>query len=114
MNAQGEDIPDFIPEDSERLTKREMGIYDKYFVMRGDLQDMRGGRHFGCKHFVIDISHDPFAKETLLRYAELCEKEYPNLARDLRAMFPDAPPIANPEQSKPKRKRKNPDANNND
>jgi hypothetical protein len=109
MSAHGEDIPNDIPEDREQLTKREMGIYDKYFVMRGDLQDMRGGRHFGCKHFVIDIIHDPFAKETLLRYAELCESEYPNLARDIRAMFPDQSKSAQPTT---KRSKKN-DANGN-
>ena len=82
-----DETPDNIPEDRERLTKRELGLYEKYFVMRGDNQDSRGGKHFGCKHFVIDFTCDKYAREVMLKYAELCEHEYPVLARDIRAQF---------------------------
>jgi hypothetical protein len=33
---------------------------------------------------VLDLSHDPFAKDAIKAYADACEAEYPLLAKDIR------------------------------
>ncbi len=59
---------------------KELGLYKKFVVYRAD-----GSRkHHNCQYFVIDITHDPFARAALLAYAAACESEYPKLAADLR------------------------------
>jgi hypothetical protein len=76
-----------IPEDSKRLVHNDMGLYDKYTVMRNDMQDMIGGKHYLHMHFVLDMNCDPHAREVLLHYAALIESKKPNLARDIREWF---------------------------
>lgn len=57
------------------------GIYRKYRVQR--LRDGEG-KHRDCEYFVLDLKHDPHAQSALLSYAASCEKDYPELAKDLR------------------------------
>jgi len=59
----------------------ERGIYDKYRVQR--LNDSTN-KHAECSYFVLDLVHDRHAKAALEAYADSCEAEFPELARDLR------------------------------
>jgi hypothetical protein len=63
---------------------KDRGLYNKFVVSRTDGSSNAGGRHADCEHFVLDITHDPFAGIALLAYAEACALEYPKLAADLR------------------------------
>ena len=62
------------------------GLYEKYHVKR--LNDT-GGKHDNCYFFVLDLDHDKHARPALWAYAESCEAEYPELAKDLRAAIYD-------------------------
>lgn len=66
------------------MTDKDQGIYEKFTVIRNDGKSEPGQKHFGCQYFVLDITHDPFAKAALLAYADACEDEYPLLAQDIR------------------------------
>jgi hypothetical protein len=70
----------------DKQEKRRLGIYEKFIVRRADRDDRLGYKHEGCKYFVLDLTHDPFAIPALKAYAEACEKDgYATLAHDLRA-----------------------------
>lgn len=43
------------------------------------------GKHDTCQYFVLDPLHDPLARGALMSYATAAEKEYPELAKELRA-----------------------------
>ena len=63
--------------------KRNLGIYGKFSVARTDRRDALGEKHYGCEYFVLDLTHDPFAKPAIEAYAEACREEYPVLSKDL-------------------------------
>lgn len=58
-------------------------LHDKYRVQRVDGTDWPGGKHHGCRYFVLDVDHDEHAKAALHAYAHACRKLRPNLADDL-------------------------------
>lgn len=60
------------------------GSYLKFWVRRTDGGSREGEKHEECDYFVLDLSHDKFAKPALLAYAAACEGEKPELAADLR------------------------------
>jgi hypothetical protein len=62
----------------------EQGIFHKFNVSRVDGTDATGGKHEGCKHFVLDLTHDKHAIPAIAAYAQSCKEEYPQLAEDLR------------------------------
>jgi hypothetical protein len=62
------------------------GLYGKYSVKRTDGTSEHGEKHERCKYFVLDLTHDQFAKAALSAYAMACQKEFPTLALDLRAL----------------------------
>lgn len=66
----------------------ERGLYDKYRVERLNDDD---GKHDDCRYFVLDIRHDPHAREALIAYVESCKDEYPKLTRDLIAFLTEEP-----------------------
>lgn len=66
---------------------RNQGLYDKFVVRRTDGTDGPGGKHADCEYFVLDLTHDPFARAALVSYAEACRKEFPSLYRDLRTLL---------------------------
>jgi hypothetical protein len=70
------------------MSDKELGVYDKYVVARkGD----ESGKHDDCFYFVLDTTHDRFAKYALMMYAIACREEYPRLSCDLLDMvFKDA------------------------
>jgi hypothetical protein len=59
------------------------GLYGKYRVERTDGKSAPGAKHHGCEYFVLDLTHDRFAREALTAYARACADEYPTLANDL-------------------------------
>ena len=67
------------------MGNRNRGLYGKFIVKRADGTHRPGEKHDGCDYFVLDLTHDPFAVEALAAYASACGREYPLLARDLRA-----------------------------
>ena len=66
---------------------RDKGLYNKFTIIRNDGQSEPEMKHHNCDYFVLDITHDKFAKNALIAYALACEGEYPQLARDIRSKF---------------------------
>jgi len=64
------------------------GLFAKFHVERLR-PSSRGIVHNDCRYFVLDITHDPHALAAALAYADSCEAEYPQLARDLRKLAGD-------------------------
>ncbi len=62
------------------------GLYLKFTVTRTDGSDRNGGRHVHCKYFVLDLTHDQFARIALKAYARACRSLFPHLAFDLDAI----------------------------
>ncbi|HUU23765.1 MAG TPA: hypothetical protein VM389_14620 [Phycisphaerae bacterium] len=63
------------------------GLYGKYGIERRDGSSGPGGKHEGCRYFVLDLDHDAHAVAALAAYATSCEADYPLLADDLRALL---------------------------
>ncbi len=61
----------------------DKGLYRKFEVKRIDGSDLPGGKHHGCRYFVLDIDHDCHAAAGLRGYAASCRVENPALADDL-------------------------------
>lgn len=59
------------------------GLYQKYRVERVDGSDQPGGRHDGCRYFVLDLTHDPSARFAARIYAEDIEGARPRLSAEL-------------------------------
>lgn len=66
------------------MSDENPGLYRKFVVERADGSSRTGGKHEYCDYFVLDWVHDKFARAAALAYADACEAEYPQLARDLR------------------------------
>jgi hypothetical protein len=65
------------------MSDRSIGFHNKYDVRRlGDTI----GKHDDCSFFVLDLTHDQFAKMALVVYAMQCQERYPALATDLLDM----------------------------
>lgn len=78
---------DSLPAFDPSRSREEQGLYGKFYVRRVDGTDQPGGKHHGCRYFVLDVDHDQFAPAALDAYAAKCEHKYPELARDLREKF---------------------------
>lgn len=61
----------------------QKGLYGKYSVQR--VNDPTS-KHADCKYFVLDLTHDRFARLAALYYADECAAEFPQLASDLRSL----------------------------
>lgn len=70
----------------------EAGLYQKFEVYRTDRRDEIGFKHHGCEYFVLDITHDQFAKAALAAYAEACRATHPQLAEDILTRYVAAVP----------------------
>ena len=67
----------------------ERGLFQKFAVTRTDGKSEPGEKHENCEYFVIDLTHDKFAKPAIQAYARACEGEYSQLAADLKAKVDD-------------------------
>jgi len=76
------------------------GLYRKFNVERTDGSSGPGGKHERCRYYVLDLDHDPHAPAAIRAYADSCRSDYPVLAADLDAMFPNAE-HENPRERKP-------------
>lgn len=68
------------------MDDKKRGVYKRFEVKRVDGSSEPGEKHEHCRHFVLDLHHDKFARTALLVYAKACRLEYPLLARDLERM----------------------------
>lgn len=76
-----------LPERDPGLTNRAQGVYRKFDVRRTDGSSEPGGKHHGCEHFVLDVTHDPHARAALAAYAAAVEATHPTLAADMRDRY---------------------------
>jgi hypothetical protein len=76
------------------MSDASRGLYRKFDVRRTDGTDAPGGKHEGCSYFVLDLTHDKYARAALEGYAAACGAEHPALAADLRRVVesPDMVP----------------------
>lgn len=66
------------------MSNRKDGkLYRKFDVVRTDGESAPGKRHDGCDYFVLDLTHDKFARFAIESYASACEREFPILAADI-------------------------------
>ncbi len=67
------------------MSKKDIGMTDRYKVSRLDERDLKeGDKHFGCKYYVLDIIHDRFAVPALEAYAAEADKDgFHDLAGDI-------------------------------
>lgn len=60
-------------------------LLEKFKVVRTDGSSAPGGKHEGCRYFVLDIACDPYARPALGAYAAACAERHPVLAQSLQA-----------------------------
>ena len=85
MNDKTEQtVTDALPERDTTKTAEQQGLFRKFDVRRVDGSDKPGGKHRGCRYYVLDVDHDPYAAAALGAYADACRESHPELARDLR------------------------------
>ena len=75
-----------FPEKDPAKPQEQQGLYGKFYVERVDGSDKPGGPRAGAKYFVLDLTNDPYALETIAYYAKACKDVYPILAKDLMDM----------------------------
>jgi hypothetical protein len=71
------------------LTKpaEQQGIFRKFEVRRVDGSDHPGGRHHGCRYYVLDLDHDQHAPAAMRAYPAACASTHPELAADIEREF---------------------------
>jgi hypothetical protein len=65
------------------MSDRTRGLFEKFIVRRTDGTSEVGKKHDGCEYFVLDMTHDPYAKAAAQAYVEACRADYPLLAADM-------------------------------
>lgn len=66
-------------------------IFPKYHVSRADAAefDINSKHYGGCRYFVLDIDHDPYARPAIAAYAAHCVDTHPQLAQSLWDLIQD-------------------------
>ena len=96
MNDKAEQsVTGALPERDTTKTAEQQGLFRKFEVHRVDGSDQIGGKHHGCRYYVLDVDHDPYAAAALGAYADACKESHPELARDLREKWGAADTIDN-------------------
>lgn len=62
-------------------------VCGKFHVQRVDGRDQPGGDKEDADYFVLDIIHDPYAREALMFYAFKCVDKFPELSADIWNML---------------------------
>ena len=88
--------PGALPERDLSKPAEQQGLFRKFDVRRTDDSDQPGGKHHGCRYYVLDLTHDQHAPAAMLAYAAACASTHPQLAADIVAEFgapgtPEAP-----------------------
>lgn len=76
-----------LPQQDPSQPATSQGLFHKFLVKRLDGKDQPGAKHEGCDYFVIDVTHDEYAKEALRAYAAACEQKYPGLSAGMRERY---------------------------
>lgn len=63
----------------------QQGMFRKFDVYRYDGEHREGGKHHGCRYFVLDLTHDQHAPAAMRAYASDCRATHPLLADDIEA-----------------------------
>jgi len=83
------------------MSSKDRGLYKKFNVTRTDGESRPGGKHDGCSYFVLDLTHDPFARDAALQYCESAELSgWEKLAMELRDEVARQPLIVKSEEQK--------------
>ena len=93
--AAQQSVTGALPERDTTKTAEQQGLFRKFDVRRVDGSDQLGGKHHGCRYYVLDVDHDPYAAPALGAYADACKESHPELARDLREKWGAADTIDN-------------------
>lgn len=72
-----------LPERDTSKPAEQQGLFRKFVVRRVDGSDGPGGKHEGCEYFVLDVDHDPHARDALAAYAASVRATHPALALDM-------------------------------
>lgn len=75
-----------FPERDPAISAEGQGLFRKFEVRRVDGGDAPGGKHEGCRYFVLDLDHDPHAHAAMAAYAAECGATQPLLAEDIRKL----------------------------
>ena len=75
-----------FPERDNDIPAEEQGLFRKFEVRRTDGSDGPGGKHDGCRYFVLDMDCDPHAGPALKAYAESCCESHPKLSAELKLL----------------------------
>lgn len=70
------------------MPAKAQGLFHKFRVQRIDGSDRIGGKHYGCRYFVLDLTHDEHAPVAMRAYAAACRVTHPQLARDIEVEYP--------------------------
>lgn len=76
-----------FPERDQSRPAEQQGMFEKFRVQRLDGSDCGGGKHYGCRYFVLDLTHDQHAPAAMHAYAGSCAVSHPQLAADIFAEF---------------------------
>lgn len=66
---------------------KQQGMFRKFDVRRVDSSDAPGGKHYGCRYFVLDLDHDAYAPAAMRTYAAECKVTHSQLAADIESEF---------------------------
>lgn len=76
-----------FPERDVSKPAEQQGMFRKFEVRRVDGSDQPGGKHYGCRYYVLDLDHDQHAPAAMRAYAAACQATHPPLAADIVAEF---------------------------
>jgi hypothetical protein len=79
--------PSAFPERDPSKPAEQQGIFRKFIVERVDGSDKPGGKHDGCRYFVLDLDHDKHAPAAMRAYATDCAETHQALSADILAEF---------------------------
>lgn len=89
--AQQAAAPGALPERDPSKPTEQQGLFRKFEGCRTDGGDQPGGKHHGCRYYVLDLTHDQHAPAAMRAYAAACAVTHPLLAADIVAEFGAAP-----------------------
>lgn len=82
-----EDTGNGFPDRDQSKPAEQQGIFHKFDVYRTDGSSAPGGKHHGCRYFVLDLNHDAHAPAAMRAYAKSCRDTHPQLADDIETEF---------------------------
>ena len=83
-----------LPDRDTTKPAEQQGMFRKFEVRRVDGSDEPGGKHHGCRYFVLDLDHDPHAAAAMAAYGQACKETHPALSAEISAEYPAPKPVA--------------------